>query len=193
MKKKENEVIEFPDSYYVIGADLSLNRPGFALIHIVSNSINEVHVSSVDNKSKPTKKTRGEILVEISEEIKRLLNSSDHVYLIREASINNACFGRRSGTAARTGISEVVGITDYIAWIEKKQSWFELYPVSIKKLVTGNGKATKEEVADKLKDYVGNIDYSNDDESDATAVAIAWLIKEKQIKSLADDAADKAA
>lgn len=180
---KQEESLVLPDSFSVIGADFSLNRPGFSIIKIENNKIVEVRTTSIDNKTKKQNKTRGQILNEIADKIKEICSSvGTDSFFIREASVNNAMFGRRSGTAARTGISEVVGVSDLTLWKEKKLSWFELYPTSIKKLVAGNGKATKEEVSETLNDYVGKIEYSNDDESDATAVAIAWLIKNGKVK-----------
>lgn len=53
----------------------------------------------------------------------------------------------------------------------------ELPPPTVKKLVAGSGKASKEEVAAALHQYVGKQTYQSDDESDALAAGIAWLIK----------------
>lgn len=53
----------------------------------------------------------------------------------------------------------------------------ELPPPTVKKLVTGSGKASKEEVAAALSQYVGQQIYRSDDESDAVAAGIAWLLK----------------
>lgn len=107
------------------------------------------------------------------------------IYLVREKSVNN--YGgnqRRRGSAATSGISEVVGVMDYAAWLALESEWEEIYPVSIKKLLTDDGHADKQKVADSLVGYVGELPYANDDESDATAVAVAWLIKHNQIKSI---------
>ena len=64
----------------------------------------------------------------------------------------------------------------------ESQEWFEIYPVTVKRLVAGSGKAEKKDVADALLKYVGEQEYLNDDESDATAVAVAWLIQNHQIQ-----------
>ena len=47
----------------------------------------------------------------------------------------------------------------------------------IKKLLTGNGKASKEEVAAALEKYVGQQNYAVSDESDAVAAGVAFLIQ----------------
>lgn len=189
MKKIKEETPTFQDKYVVIGADLSLKRPGFAYVEIDNDNgkaeiVNSM-LFSVDNK-KTTKKTRGRLLSEIGEQFKQIMQiavgSQKQIFFVREASINNSSFGKRSGTAARTGISEVVGVMDLLAWEKLEAEWQELYPVSIKKLITGNGRAEKELVAQCLEYYVKDKEYKNDDESDAMAVAIAWLIKNNQIK-----------
>ena len=42
---------------------------------------------------------------------------------------------------------KVVGIADMAVWEHAKQSWEEIAPATVKKLLTGSGKARKEEVA----------------------------------------------
>lgn len=49
-------------------------------------------------------------------------------------------------------------------------------------MITGSGKASKQDVADSLERYVGKVQYSTDDESDAVAAGIAWLIGEGYLK-----------
>lgn len=73
-------------------------------------------------------------------------------------------------------LSKVVGIADLVAWQQKRAAFQELPPTSVKKILTGSGKASKEEVRATLEQYVGKQRYANSDESDATATGIAWLI-----------------
>ena len=88
-------------------------------------------------------------------------------------------------------VTKTVGLTDLLAYelyllVDNKTlfdgNWYEIYPVTVKCLVAGSGKATKEEVADSLQSYVGKQEYKCDDESDAAAVGIAWLIQQGRIK-----------
>lgn len=80
--------------------------------------------------------------------------------------------------AAETQVlSKVVGVTDVCAWHKDKRVFEEIAPTSVKLSVTGNAKATKQEVAECLKEYVGKQSYACDDESDAVAVGVAWLIQ----------------
>lgn len=190
-KKEEQTPLVIPDAYTLIAADLSLKRPGFCALRVHREgdhvAFSDVTLVSVDNKTKT--KPRGQLLQEIASAFADLLASSPQpVFLVREQSINN-CGGKmaHSSTAARTGISSVVGVMDLLAWQHARLGWEEFYPVSIKKLLTGNGKAEKQEVAAALPMYLGNLAFRNDDESDAAAVAVAWLIHHRQLNPIAKE------
>lgn len=75
---------------------------------------------------------------------------------------------------------KVVGIADLTAWRHAHNVYHEIAPTTIKRLLTGSGKASKVEVAESLFYYVGAFSYSTDDESDAVAAGIAWLLSEKK-------------
>lgn len=190
-KKTDDQPVVIPDEYTLLAADLSLKRPGFCVIDVrrEGNSVKfeKVTLMSVDNKTKV--KSRGQLLQEIAFHASALLaGAKEPIFLVREQSINN-CGGKmaHSSTAARTGISSVVGVMDLLAWHHGKRSWDEIYPVTVKKLLTGNGKAEKQEVAAALSDYLKGVTYKNDDESDAAAVAVAWLISHNQIKQIVQE------
>ena len=59
----------------------------------------------------------------------------------------------------------------------------EVHPKTIKKLVANDQLAEKEVVATSLAQFVGEREYACDDESDAVAVGIAWLIQQGKIDS----------
>jgi crossover junction endodeoxyribonuclease RuvC len=190
-KVKEEQPLQIPDKYHVIAADLSLKRPGFCVLNVERQNgevkIMDVYTCSVDNKTKV--KPRGQLLAEIDTAFSALImNIHDTVFLVREQSVNN-CGGKmaHASTAARTGVSSVVGVMDLVAWRNGKLNWEEFYPVSIKKMLTGNGKAEKSEVAAVLPAYLGEHEYKNDDESDAAAVAVTWLIHHNQIKHIVQE------
>ncbi|MEV2911322.1 crossover junction endodeoxyribonuclease RuvC, partial [Paenibacillus larvae] len=55
-----------------------------------------------------------------------------------------------------------------------------LSPSTVKRLVTGSGRAEKEDVAEEVRKLLGlpsDYEFASDDESDACAVALAWLIQ----------------
>lgn len=158
----------------VLGADLSLKQPGFCLITMKNGSITDVKLMSVKNKNEK-KKSHGELLDNIIVAFQKFCPNEGTLYLVRENEIMHV------KVPSERSLSKVVGIMDWAAFWTNKE-WYSIYPVTIKKLIAGSGKAEKSEVADALEYYVGKQDYSCDDESDATAVAIAWLIQQGQIK-----------
>ena len=111
------------------------------------------------------KKCHGQILSEIHD-------------LITELAVDVAVFVREKGFSRfpheTQALFKVVGVADLAAWRTSKTEFVEIAPTTVKKLLAGSGKATKEEVATALETYVGNHKYEVDDESDALAVGIAW-------------------
>lgn len=181
VKKKEQEIehIDFPDHYWVCGADLSLRCPGFCLLEVNKQDgktvIKDIKLTSLNNKGKKNK-THGEILREIHTKFgdftRYLVLFPDNTYFVREKMVMN------QKVPSERDVAKVVGIMDFYLWKE----WYEIYPVTVKKIITGNGKAEKQEVAACLEKYLGKQEYKYDDESDAAAVAISWLIQHGEIK-----------
>jgi len=94
------------------------------------------------------------------------------------------------GRSAKTiqTLHKVVGLSDLYAWAFGHRVFDEVHPITIKKIVTGSREADKEQVAKALPQYVGDLEYGSDDESDAVACGIAWLIQNKYIKNKAGEA-----
>lgn len=181
VKKNENKVesINFPDQYKVLGADLSLKRPSFCLLFIKKENgtikIEDIKFKTVDNKSN-RKKSHGQLLDEIKCAFIDFCPLFDNVFLVRENEI------MKVKVPSERSLSKVVGLMDWAAWKWKHVEWYSIYPSTVKKLITGTGNAEKSEVASSLEKYIGKQEYKCDDESDAAAVAIAWLIQQGQIQ-----------
>lgn len=181
-KTEPEEVINFPQKYYVIGADLGLKRPGFCKLTVEKTEdkvmLTDIKLMSVDNKN-DRKKVHGELIDEIMKAFTAFIPDTDKekvpCFYIREKEIMN------QKLPSERDISKIVGMTDWILW-RLGEIWRNIYPVTVKKWIAGNGKASKEDVANSLPYYVGNLNYANDDESDATAVAIAWLLQQNQLQ-----------
>ena len=181
-KKKEivEEKIEFPETYKVLGADLSLRRPSFCLISIENRevpTIKDIKFMTIDNKT-DKKKGHGQLLEDILAGFKKIYPLGDAVYCVRENEI------MKVKVPSERSLSKVVGIMDWALWAFFGKDWYSIYPMTVKKYVTGSGKAMKEEVAAALERYIGKQEYKCDDESDAAAVAVAWLIQQGQIKEV---------
>lgn len=177
-KSKSLEVIEFPKEYKVLGADLSLKRPSFCVLSVKKEDkaiITNIEFLTVDNKT-DKKKTHGHLLEEIHAAFLKIYPLNSAVFAVRENEI------MKVKVPSERSLSKVVGLMDWALWSFFGKEWYSIYPMTVKKLITGFGKATKEEVADALEYYVGKQEYKFDDESDAAAVAVAWLIQQGQIQ-----------
>ena len=183
-KKTEPELVHFEKHYAVLAADLSLKRPSFCVLEVENNNgvaeIKNIKFKTVDNKT-DKRKPHGELLNDILMAFQECdpywmtgLNQSP--FYVRETEIMHMKI------PSERSLSKVVGLMDWGLWQQHKLEWHSIYPVTIKCLVAGSGKATKEEVAEALEYYIGKQDYKCDDESDAAAVAVAWLIQQGQIK-----------
>lgn len=76
-------------------------------------------------------------------------------------------------------MSKVNGVLDMaLSEVQKDLSFIEIPPTTVKKLIGGTGRASKLQVQNSLKYYVGEQEYKTDDESDAVACGIAYLIHE---------------
>lgn len=180
MTEKEIETVKFPEQYKVLGADLSLKRPSFCLLSIKKENgiakITDIKFKTVDNKTKV--KPHGQLLDEIMDGFAQIYpaETDDLIFCVRENEI------MKVKVPSERSLSKVVGMMDWVLWKFSKSDWFSIYPMTVKKYIAGSGRADKSDVAIGLEKYIGKIDYKCDDESDAAAVAIAWLIQQGQIE-----------
>ena len=138
-------------------------------------------MSYVDNKA-AKKKSHGEILSEIAAELHKYLKDYPSAILVREKALSMASI------AAKTiqTLHKVIGVTDLYGWACGQREWEELAPSTIKTIVGGDKNADKGEVAAGLEKYVGRQEYEVDDESDAVAVGVAWLIQKNFLTKIED-------
>lgn len=183
-KSKPEETISFPSRYRVIAADLSLKRPGFCKMIIDQNADEENRISSVEcinvnNKTtkKNADKPHGEILDDVLRAMSKFFHDKNDpipsYYVCEQAALG-------SMPMSIIGQAKMKGMTEWLLW-RLGFSWHEITPNAIKNALTGYGLANKEEVEQSLSSYLKNVSYKCDDESDAAAVAIAWLISNGQI------------
>lgn len=101
--------------------------------------------------------------------------------IVREAALDKQG-GPRNSRVIEV-LHKVIGVVDLYAWALGNRTFDEIHPKTIKKLVANDQLAEKETVAAALKQFVGEREYACDDESDAVAVGIAWLIQKGMIDS----------
>ena len=101
--------------------------------------------------------------------------------LVREQALDKQSGPR--GSRVIEVLHKVVGVADLYAWGFGGREFDEIHPKTIKKLVANDQLAEKDAVASALSQFVGEREYECDDESDAVAVGIAWLISKGMIDS----------
>ena len=116
---------------------------------------------------------------EIASELHSYLKEYPEAILIREEALQGATKGTIKTIAI---LHKVVGLSDLYAWASGQREFKEISPRTVKRLITGNANAEKEEVASAQTKYVGEQTYDSDDESDSVACGIAWLILNKYIE-----------
>ena len=155
-------------------------------------------MSNIDNKSyqathwKPEgakkkealKKPHGQILAEIAKEFREYIKEAPDAVLVREEALDvvkQSSYGGMKSSNTIKVLHKVIGVTDLYAWANDHKIFEELHPFVVKRTLTGNHLASKEDVARVLPFYVGKLTYACDDESDAVAVGVAWLIDRQLI------------
>jgi crossover junction endodeoxyribonuclease RuvC len=155
----------------VCGLDLSLNRPGFAVVEVRRRKPRLIIATHLKNKASLS---HGDRLAYLKAYL--VMFMYDHGpfdAVVRERGFHNQ---RATATVA---LAKVAGIADYEL---RRQGVEELTPSEIKKALTGNGRGGKEEVAKAVLRYFPHAQFATDDESDATAAALAYLIKNDLIE-----------
>ena len=125
-----------PDRLRILAADLSLRCPGFAVLQYEGGKVSIGRLCHLDNRR--SKAAYGEILCAIYDLIAELSSGID--VFVRERAFSR--FPQET-----QALFKVVGIADMAVWKHAKQAWEEIAPATVKKLLTGSGKAGKEEVA----------------------------------------------
>lgn len=165
----------------ILAMDLSLSSPGFAILAITDDGspilLDKSYVKT--NAKHP----HGRRLCDIEDEIARLLIDYQPEYIVREKGFS------RFPTVTQT-LFKVVGISDRQAYVIADKEVHEIAVTSVKKLVTGNGKATKEQVADAVFQRLQIEDTSEfytakgvliDDLTDACGVGLAYYLQKGMI------------
>lgn len=158
----------------ILAMDLSLSCPAFAVLEVIDGKVKILHLSHLKTN---TKKEHGYRLLQIYNHLKQIFEEhNDLDEIVREKGFSRF-------PKVTQSLFKVVGISDVIAYINKFDTIHEIAPTSVKKAITGNGKASKDDVAESVNTYLGtNIDFKTDDESDSVAIGIAFLKKKGVLK-----------
>lgn len=168
----------------ILSMDLSISQPGFAVMKVDKESREPVVLSKTFIKTN-AKQTHGQRLTDIAVEIERLIEEYSPNRYVREKA-----FGRHAGSTMI--LNKVVGMTDYIMYRDEGVLSIEEIAVgTIKKVVTGSGRASKVEVAEGVFKILGIVDTESyytargaliDDLTDAVAVGLTYMQKYEMIE-----------
>lgn len=151
-------------SYCILGVDPGTNFLGYSLLHVKGKAIEvgETGVLTLSHLEDPSEKLR-----RIFEKIKSLIKQHDPVHLAIEAPF----FGKNIQSMLKLGRAQGVTIA---AALSMGISFTEYAPKRVKQAITGNGSASKGQVAAMLQQLTQSaiVDTLTEDASDALAVAL---------------------
>ena len=152
---------------YLFSFDLSLSNTGIA---IFDKNENVVFVGSISTSSKDETKDR---LVKIANYILDLKSKYEPSEIVMEN-----CFTRFN--KATQMVYRVHGLIQYL-FAEYNQIY--ITPASVKKSVTGGGRASKEDVQKYVLKRYPNLIFRSEDESDAVGIGMAYLKRKENDES----------
>lgn len=160
------------DSSFILGLDVSLTSTGYAIVELFSDgSYRLVDKGRVKTYSKDPDGVR---LWKIRLKISEILDKYSIGYVVRER-------GFTGGSPLSTQqIFKATGVIEQVLAERGLKEITQIAPTSIKKLLTGNGRASKDDVARAVDIYFPMQVWESDDVSDAVAVILS-LMKQKGI------------
>ena len=147
----------------ILGIDPGTNILGVAVIETKGNKISLLHIGIISMGGLPSHQLK---LKKIFEEIQKLITT----YQPDEMAIEAPFYGKNVQSMLKLGRAQGVAIA---AAITKNVPMTEYAPKKIKQSVTGNGNASKEQVAAMLVNILDQkLDAETLDSTDALAAAI---------------------
>jgi len=157
--------------------DLSLNLPAYAIIDVVKGKALIRETRFTNNKIRGGSKVPRAIrLKRIADDIAKILKDYPDI----DAVVREKGFSRYPATTQI--LFRVVGISDLVVYESAGITDIEeIPPTTVKRLVAGDGKASKDDVADGVREHLvpaqKNYEFETDDVSDAIAVGISYMIQ----------------
>ncbi|WP_265182313.1 crossover junction endodeoxyribonuclease RuvC [Geomicrobium sp. JCM 19055] len=136
----------------------------------VSAEETQMYIKHLSHVKTNNKKVHGHRFTQISDHLQEIVDEYPPNYVVFEKGFSK--FHNVTHTLQR-----VVGVAIHKLYENEVDTIVEITPTTVKKAITGNGKAKKDQVARDLKNFVGDIEYKTDDESDAVAVALTFALQ----------------
>jgi crossover junction endodeoxyribonuclease RuvC len=156
---------------HFLGLDISMTSTGYAVVTVEDDG--SLTLQTTGYIATTSKESDGVRLSKIRERLELLLHMYEFDTVIKEN-------GFVKGHHATKSIFKATGVVEEVVNTVSKHGDIVAYPpTTVKKTVTGDGKADKRTVADCVKTFI-EIPWAikRDDESDAIAIILTHLIKE---------------
>ena len=176
----QKNLLNDSNPYLILGLDLSLTSSGYCLLNLVSEDSHQRHpiIELIEVGHIPTTSTQslGERLFIIEQCLMDILTRYPQIQVIAKEK----GFTRFNNVTSL--LNQVQGVCTLTLHKKDKQINKEFAPKSVKKIIAGSGNCSKTEVREEIMEIMKiKEELSNDDESDAIAVALTYLVKEELI------------
>lgn len=168
-------------SVYFCGIDLSVTNTGLAVVEYLGDSkFNLIDIKSIT----PNPRTKG--FNKKLESLECFIFTTESFSSIKDSKffvLENYSFG---SPGRLTDLAELAGLYKGHIIRGLGKSYDVIAPQTVKKIITGSGRADKNEVQESLKNFVVNIEnftFNNYDESDAVAVAVSYGLQMEEIQN----------
>lgn len=153
----------------VIALDLSMNCTGYAVVEAESKQVRLIKKGIIKAKAK---ESHGKRLKRQYDTLKFLREQYPDAVIVKES----LHYGRAKTSAI---LAKVHGVVDYLF---NEETIHEYPAVTIKRIIANDGKAKKHEVEEAVRGVLAehgiiDIEFQTDDESDAVAVALTYMME----------------
>lgn len=152
---------------YLYALDLSMDCSGVVIFDL--DSYEPLYITSIPTKEKLT---HGKRLNQIFEGMTEITDK----YLPTEIAIE------RGFSRFNTSTQVIYRVHGLINWLFKDYTQTYYPPKTVKLVVGGKGDISKKKLEEKINKKYPHINFSNDNESDAFAIGLTYLIKEHGMK-----------
>lgn len=149
----------------VLGIDPGLNNTGWGIVRCKSNTFEYIASGTVTNASEHGAAIR---LKKIFDNLLQIIES----YQPYECSVEETFVNRNPYLSLKLGYAKGVAL---LAASSKGLPVFEYAPCLVKKALTGNGSASKHQIANMIKCLMPHNKAQSEHETDALAIAICHI------------------
>lgn len=154
------------DARYVLGLDLAMGTTGYAIYDLKFNRFVEIGSINTDH----IKKKKG--IYQNAVKLKHIYDELNEI--TKDYPLHG--IGIERGFSRFNNATQVIFRVHGVANLLFNETNQEYYPPKKVKETIMHGNATKIQLAEMIKSKFNSLDFKNDDESDATAVALTYMI-----------------